>query len=130
MQRTIVIIQGNEWTILVNPCAPLANALEAVPNPIAKIKIEYGSRVFTISYSYFTGKSHFLTLPYGVIPFLFQYTKFAIWIIIWMKTVAAVRNTGMRVSPAPPLEYHPYSSRGYPARELGECLMHHVWLYD
>jgi|TARA_B110000261_G_scaffold148398_1_gene174163 hypothetical protein len=63
IQRIIVIIQSSEGTILVNPLALLAKELEAVPRPIAKIKIKYGSRVFIIGGSYLRGILHLLIKP-------------------------------------------------------------------
>tara|TARA_B110000495_G_C22749220_1_gene439039 strand:+ start:313 stop:672 length:360 start_codon:yes stop_codon:yes gene_type:complete len=64
MQRMIVIILSNEGIIFVNPFALLAKVLEAVPNPTAKIKIKYGSRVFSISSSYLKCITYLLRKPY------------------------------------------------------------------
>ena len=70
MHRIIVIILSSEGMILVNPFALLAKVLEAVPNPTAKIKIKYGSRVFIISCSYLRGIFHFLIKPRRLIRLL------------------------------------------------------------
>jgi hypothetical protein len=70
IQRIIVIIQSSEGTILVNPLALLAKELEAVPRPIAKIKIKYGSRVFIIGCSYLRGIFHLLIKPRRLIRLL------------------------------------------------------------